>query len=37
MIYPTISNVRRFYKAAVYAFVAHLQNTKAAPRPASSS
>lgn len=29
--YPTISNVRRFYKAAVYAFVAHLQDTKAAP------
>ena len=29
--YPTISNVRRFYKAAVYAYVAHLQETKATP------
>ena len=29
--FPCISNVRRFYKAAVYAYVAHLQETKIAP------
>lgn len=29
--FPSISNVRRFYKAAVYAYVTHLQETKAAP------
>ena len=29
--FPSISNVRRFYKAAVYAYVVHLQDTKAAP------
>jgi hypothetical protein len=29
--FPSISNVRRFHKAAVYAYVAHLQETKAAP------
>jgi hypothetical protein len=29
--FPSISNVRRFYKAAVFAYVSHLQETKAKP------
>jgi hypothetical protein len=29
--YPSIANIRRFYKAAVHAYAMHLQETKAAP------